>query len=41
MSVVKSKRNQSKVEFEPLYFKIADGIDNLIEHNFYATAELL
>ena len=41
MSVVKSKRNQSKVEFEQLYFKVADGIDNLVEHNFYATAELL
>lgn len=36
MSVVKSKRNQSKVEFESVYFKIADNIDNLVESNFWA-----
>ena len=36
MSVVKSKRNQSKIEFEMIYFQLADNIDNLIEHNFYA-----
>lgn len=36
MSVVKSKRSKSKVEFEMLYFKLADGIDNLIEHDFWA-----
>lgn len=41
MSVVKSKRSQSKVEFEMLYFKLADSIDNLVEHNFYAKDELL
>lgn len=36
MSVVKSKRGQSKVEFEMLYFALADNIDNLVEHDFYA-----
>lgn len=36
MSVVKSKRGQSKVEFEQIYFQLADNIDNLVEHNFYA-----
>lgn len=36
MSVVKSKRGQSKIEFEMIYFQLADNIDNLIEHNFYA-----
>ena len=41
MSVVKSKRNQSKIEFEMIYFKVADGVDNLIEHNFYAKGDLL
>lgn len=41
MSVVKSKRNQSNVEFEALYFKVADGVDNLVEHSFYASHELL
>ena len=36
MSVVKSKRGQSKVEFEAIYFQLADSIDNLVEHDFYA-----
>lgn len=36
MSVVKSKRNQSKVEFEQIYFQLADGIDTLVEHQFFA-----
>lgn len=40
MSVPKSKRSQSKIEFENLYFKLADGIDTLVEHNFYASKEL-
>lgn len=35
MSVVKSKRGQSKIEFEQIYFQLADNIDNLVEHNFY------
>ena len=33
MSVVKSKRSQSKIEFEQLYFQVADGVDTLVEHN--------
>jgi len=41
VSVVKSKRNKSKIEFEMIYFKVADGVDNLIEHNFYAKGDLL
>ena len=36
MSVVKSKRGRSNVEFEQIYFQLADGIDNLVEHDFYA-----
>ena len=36
MSVVKSKRNKSGVEFEMILFQLADGIDNLVEHDFYA-----
>lgn len=40
MSVVKSKRTQSKIEFEMFYFLVADGVDNLVEHDFYADGEL-
>ena len=40
MSVVKSKRTQSKIEFEMIYFLVADGVDNLVEHDFYADGEL-
>lgn len=36
MSVVKSKRGKSNVEFEQIYFQLADGVDNLVEHDFYA-----
>ena len=36
MSVVKSKRGKSNVELEQIYFQLADGIDNLVEHDFYA-----
>ena len=36
MSVVKSKRGKSNVEFEQIYFQLADGIDNIVEHDFYA-----
>lgn len=36
MSVVKSKRGKSNVEFEQIYFQLVDGIDNLVEHDFYA-----
>lgn len=40
MSVVKSKRNKSKIEFEMIYFQLADGVDTLVEHNFFAEGEL-
>ena len=40
MSVVKSKRNKSDVEFEMILFQLADGIDNLVEHDFYAEGML-
>ena len=40
MSVVKSKRNKSGVEFEIILFQLADGIDNLVEHDFYAEGML-
>ena len=40
MSVVASKRKQSKIEFENIYFKLADNIDNLVEHDFYASKAL-
>ena len=36
MSVVKSKRNQSKIEFEMTFFKVADGVDFLVENHFFA-----
>ena len=41
MSVVKSKRTKSNVDFEDIYFRLADGIDALVEHNFYASKELI
>ena len=41
MSVVKSKRNASKVEFEMIFFRVADGVDTLVEHSFYADGLLL
>ena len=41
MSVVKSKRGKSKVEFEQIYFQLVDNIDNLVEHNFYAVNVLV
>ena len=40
MSVVKSKRNKSGVEFEIILFQLADGVDNLVEHDFYAEGML-
>ena len=40
MSVVESKRGKSKVEFEMIYFQLADSVDNLVEHDFYAEGEL-
>ena len=36
MSVPKGKRSKSNVEFEMIYFKLADAIDNLVEHEFFA-----
>lgn len=36
MSVPKGKRSQSKVEFEMIYFTLADAVDNLVEHQFFA-----
>lgn len=40
MSVVKSKRNKSGDEFEMILFQLVDGIDNLVEHVFYAEGML-
>ena len=39
MSVVKSKRTQSKIEFEMTFFKVADGVDFLVENQFFADYE--
>ena len=41
MSVPKSKRSKSSVEFERVYFNVADDADNLIEHGFYVSHETL
>lgn len=32
MSVVKSKRSQSKVDFEMILFQVTDGVDFLIDN---------
>ena len=40
MSVVKSKRSQSQIEFEMIYFQVVEGVDNLVEHDFYAEGDL-
>lgn len=40
MSVVKSKRSKSKIEFEMIYFQVVEGVDNLVEHDFYAEGDL-
>ena len=40
MSVVKSKRGQSKIEFEMIFFQVADGVDFLVEHDFFAEGDL-
>lgn len=40
MSVVKSKRSKSVTEFEMVYFKLADGIDTLVEYDFHASREV-
>ena len=39
MSVVKSKRTQSKIEFEMTFFKVADGVDFLVENQFFVDYE--
>jgi len=36
MSVPKSKRKKSSVDFEMIYFRVVDGIDELIAHDFFA-----
>ena len=36
MSVPKSRRKKSSVDFEMIYFRVADGIDELIAHDFFA-----
>lgn len=41
MSVVKSKRSKSSIEFEMIYFRVADGVDNLVENSFFADPEVL
>ena len=41
MSVPKSKRGKGKVEFEMTYFKLADGLDNLVENYFWAVFNTL
>jgi hypothetical protein len=41
MSVPKGKRSKSKVEFEMNYFKLADGLDNLVENYFWADLETI
>lgn len=39
MSVNKSDRRESKVEFDATYFKVYHDAVNLIEHGFYAKGE--
>ncbi len=41
MSVPKSKRTKSKVEFEMNFFKLADGLDNIVENYFWADYETI
>jgi len=36
MSVPKGKRSKSRDEFEMIYFTLADAVDNLVEHQFFA-----
>ena len=36
MSVPKNRRKKSSVDFEMIYFRVADGIDELIAHDFFA-----
>ena len=41
MSVVKSKRSQSKIEFEMIYLQVADGVDDLVENQFHTDPEII
>ena len=41
MSVVKSRRGKSRIEFEMIYFQLADGLDNLTENYFWADSETI
>lgn len=36
MSVPKGKRSKSRDEFEMIFFQLADAVDNLVEHQFFA-----
>ena len=36
MSVPKNRRKKSSVDFEMIYFRVADGIDELMAHDFFA-----
>lgn len=40
MSVPKGKRSKSRDEFEMIYFHLADAVDNLVEHQFFADGML-
>ena len=40
MSVPKSKRKKSSVDFEMIYFRLVDGIDELMAHDFFAEGDL-
>lgn len=41
MSVPKSKRSKSSVEFEMIYFKLADSIDNTVERLSFRDNDIL
>lgn len=36
MSVPKNRRKKSSVDFEMIYFRLVDGIDELMAHDFFA-----
>ena len=41
MSVPKGKRSKSKVEFEMIYFKLSDSVDNLVEKFSFRDGDIL
>ena len=41
MSVPKGKRSKSKVEFEMIYFKLSDSVDNLVEKFSFRDNDIL